>query len=408
MVQNGWLVVTFLTLALTHADAIAGPYRPAPAYRSRQQYGGWRPVRTARRPSLHQSQYAPTKTARLEPIRRTAWESRTAEKASPFLGPWPESHGQVWREHNILPYTLRVNSTRRPERAIVDWILRETGQETWHGDRVASLTANSNQLRVYHDPQVQARVAEIVDRFVQGEPKQLSFRVRVVGVDDPQWRRRAYAILQPVPGSTHGPQSWLLEPEDASLLMSDLRNRRNFKEHAASHVFIFNGQTATIRSTRERSYVRNVRRQPTTYPGYQLELDRVDEGLVVELSPLATVDGQYLDAYVKVHVDQIEEMREVPIDAGTPFAPNQQTRVQVPQVAQLRVEERFHWPTNKVLLIGLGVAPAAAPQQSGGLLNLGGPGRQDLLVFVEVTKGPTGNPRLTRFTNRPRYRYRYR
>ena len=36
---------------------------------------------------------------------------------------------KVWREYDITPYTLRVTSTNRPEQAIIDWILRETGYE---------------------------------------------------------------------------------------------------------------------------------------------------------------------------------------------------------------------------------------------------------------------------------------
>src|SRR5439155_2375967 len=33
----------------------------------------------------------------------------------------PHSQGQVWREYDISPYTVRVSSTNRPEQAIVDW-----------------------------------------------------------------------------------------------------------------------------------------------------------------------------------------------------------------------------------------------------------------------------------------------
>ena len=74
--------------------------------------------------------------------------------------------GQVWREYDIRPYTLRVTTTARPEQAIVDWILRETGYEAWHSDPVGLLSANRETLRVYHTPEMQAIVADIVDRFV--------------------------------------------------------------------------------------------------------------------------------------------------------------------------------------------------------------------------------------------------
>src|SRR5207247_8699013 len=81
-------------------------------------------------------------------------------------GTLPQDHGQVWREYDIRPYTQRVTTTARPEQAIVDWILRETGYEAWHSDPVGLLSANHDVLRVYHTPEMQAVVADITDRFV--------------------------------------------------------------------------------------------------------------------------------------------------------------------------------------------------------------------------------------------------
>ena len=46
----------------------------------------------------------------------------------------PNAQGQVWREYDISPYTVRVTSTNRPEQAIVDWVLRETGYEARHAE----------------------------------------------------------------------------------------------------------------------------------------------------------------------------------------------------------------------------------------------------------------------------------
>src|SRR5689334_23066391 len=60
-------------------------------------------------------------------------------KVSSGAGTLPNDAGQVWREYDITPYTLRVTTTTRPEQAIVDWILRETGYEAWHSDPVGLL-----------------------------------------------------------------------------------------------------------------------------------------------------------------------------------------------------------------------------------------------------------------------------
>ena len=94
-------------------------------------------------------------------------------------GTLPNDHGQVWREYDISPYTLRVTTTNRPEQAIVDWILRETGYEAWHSEPLAILSADKRTLRVYHTPEMQAVVAEMVDRFVNGQAETHAFGLRV-------------------------------------------------------------------------------------------------------------------------------------------------------------------------------------------------------------------------------------
>ncbi len=53
----------------------------------------------------------------------------------------PNSHGQVMREYDIRPYTLRVSGTEHPEQTIVDWVLRETGYESWHSEPLGLLSA---------------------------------------------------------------------------------------------------------------------------------------------------------------------------------------------------------------------------------------------------------------------------
>ncbi len=68
-------------------------------------------------------------------------------KVTSGTGTLPNDAGQIWREYDITPYTLRVTSTNRPEQAIVDWILRETGYDAWHSDPLGILCANGRTLR---------------------------------------------------------------------------------------------------------------------------------------------------------------------------------------------------------------------------------------------------------------------
>src|SRR5205814_1898207 len=108
--------------------------------------GAWRPSGSA-------TNAASSNSAGLQPV-ATAQRAAIA-KVTAGSGTLPNDAGQVWREYDITPYTTRVASTNRPEQALVDWILRETGYETWHGEPLGILSANSRTLRVYHTPQVQ-------------------------------------------------------------------------------------------------------------------------------------------------------------------------------------------------------------------------------------------------------------
>ena len=65
-------------------------------------------------------------------------------------------------------------------------------------------------LRVYHTPQIQAVVGEMVDRFVNSEAESHAFGLRVLTVGSPNWRSKAHPVLHPVPAQSQGVQAWLL------------------------------------------------------------------------------------------------------------------------------------------------------------------------------------------------------
>ena len=144
-------------------------------------------------------------------------------------GTLPNDQGQVWREYDISPYTARVTTTKRPEQAIVDWILRETGYEVWHSEPLGILSASPRTLRVYHTPQMQAVVADIVDRFVSSEAETRTFSLRIVTIDNPNWRVTAHRTLRPIPAQTPGVSAWLLSKEDAAVLLGALQHRSDYR-----------------------------------------------------------------------------------------------------------------------------------------------------------------------------------
>ncbi|HWA98574.1 MAG TPA: hypothetical protein VG713_08775, partial [Pirellulales bacterium] len=298
----------------------------------------------------------------------------------------PNEQGQVWREYNISPYTLRVTSTNRPEQAIVDWILRETGYEAWHTEPLGVLSANSRTLKVYHTPEMHAVIADVVDRFVNSEAESHVFGLRVVTVDSPNWRVKAHSMLHPVSVQTQGIQAWLVQKEDAALIVAEMRRRNDYREHSSPQLVVNNGQSTTVAVTRPRSYTRDVIVQPGGWPGFQNDVAQFDEGFTLELNPLLSIDGRTVDAVIKCNIDQLEKLVPVTLDVPTAAAPRQRTKIEVPQASHCRLHERFRWPIDQVLIIDFGVVPPPTPSDPSLLAKvplIGTPDRSDLIVFVE-------------------------
>ena len=307
-------------------------------------------------------------------------------------GTLPNDAGQEWRDYDISPYTLRVTSTNRPEQAIVDWILLDTGYETWHSEPVSLLSASRRTLHVYHTPQIQAVVADMVDRFVNSEAESHAFGLQVLTVGSPNWRTKAHRMLHSVTAQSQGVQAWLVAKEDAALILADLRRRTDFREHSSPHLLVNNGQSTVVASTQSKNYTRDILLKPGAWPGFEPQMAQLEEGFSLEFSPLLSVDGKTIDAVIKCNVDQIEKLLPVMIEVPTTIAPRQRTEIKVPQIASCRLHERFRWPADQVLLISLGVVSSPSPASGSSLpLGLAGPARADLLVLVE-SKGKMTTP----------------
>jgi len=306
-------------------------------------------------------------------------------------GQLPSDHGQIWREYDISSYTLRTKNDTQPEQRIVDWILRETGYEAWHSTPVGVLSADSRTLRVYHTPQMQNIVGEIVDRFVNRGAENHGFGLRIVTIKNPNWRARALPLMTSLPVLSPGVQGWMLAKEDAALLMSELERRTDFREHNPPHQMVQNGQALVVSTMRPRPYTKGIIRTQQTWPGYQPEMGQLDEGFSLEFSPLLAMDTRTTDAVIKLRLAQVEKMLSVKLEVPNSIAPNQRAECQVPQMTMVELHERFRWPTNQVLLLSMGVVATPGPTKPNMLtdalmLPKSAP-RADALLFVE-SKGP--------------------
>jgi hypothetical protein len=342
----------------------------------------------------------------------------TRARVTKGSGALPQDKGQVWREYDIRPYTLRVTTTARPEQAIVDWILRETGYETWHSDPVGLLSANRETLRVYHTPEMQAIVADIADRFVNSASNGYAFTLRVATVGSPNWRAKALPMLTPIPVQSPGVQGWLMAKENARMLVAELSRRTDYREYNSAQQLVNNGQSFVISTMRPRSYIRNAIITQTAWPGYQPEMGTIEEGFSMEFSPLLALDLGSADAVVKLRLNQVEKMLPVKLDLPTTIAPNQRVQVDVPQMTSSNLHERFRWPTDKVLLLSMGVVATPGPTKNNPVTDavkdavpmLKSPPRADALLFVESAgvSAPSAEPATARAASLPQQSFQGR
>ncbi len=313
-------------------------------------------------------------------------QATTHAQTSKGTGSLPNEHGQVWREYDITPYTIRNTTTAHPEQAIVDWILRETGYEAWHSTPVGLLSADRKVLRVYHTPQMQTVVAEIVDRFVSTQSQNYGFGLRVITMKNPNWRIRALPLMTSIPVQSPGVQGWIMAREDAALLLAEFRRRTDYREQTTPNQMVLNGQSMVLSTMRPISYTKGIIPVQNVWPGYQPELGSLDEGFSLEFSPLLSADSRTTDAVVKLKLCQVEKMLEIQLETPTAVAQNQHASVQVPQLTMVQLHERFRWPTDQVLLLSMGVVATPGPEKPNVIADLlpgHTPPRADALLMVE-------------------------
>ena len=188
------------------------------------------------------------------------------------------------------------------------------------------LSASPRTLRVYHTPEMQAVVADVVDRFVANEAECQTFSLRVITLEGPDWRARAQNVLHPVPVQTPGVSAWLLQREDAAVLLAELQRHLDYREHSSPHLLVNNGQSTVVSMLRPRAYVRDIALRPNVCPGYESHNGQIDEGFSLEFSPLMSLDRRLIDAAIKCNIDQVERLAPVVVEVPGPGGSRQRPR----------------------------------------------------------------------------------
>ncbi len=319
----------------------------------------------------------------------------------------PHEHEQIWREYDITPYTKGRNfpAGSQPEQTVIDWIIRQTGVKTWHSNVFSTLSSDGEKLYVYHTKEVQLIVADIVDRFVTQRFVNDSCKIRAITLSRPDWIARNHQYLRPIPIVSPGIQGWILERNGAALLLQDLARRADFKEIAQPQLLLPNGVAHNVVSKKQRNYLRDVQPNAAALNGYAEDRVTIDEGFGLSFVPLALLDGQSMDAMIKLDIVQVEKMIPLMIDTPTTTNPRQRVEIESPQVACFKLDEQIRWPKNKVLLLDLGTIPMPtgnaeqtdSPNIFSGLTkNFTAGRRANVLLFIENTVGSAPNvPAIT-------------
>jgi hypothetical protein len=305
----------------------------------------------------------------------------------------PNAAGQVWREYDITPYTSELPNLDRPEQAVIDWILKETGSKLWFGEPFGLLSADRRHVIVYHTPEIQREVKAILDRFNRTRAQSQVFEINLVTIDKPNWRATAYPMLQPVEVRSPGIEAWLISKENAAILQSQLARRADFKRHSGGRVASPDGQTFVMEKSTPVSFVQALQWTPQQIPNYQPKTETINEGYRLALSCLTSLDNRTIEAIIDCDVDQVEKLTPVKVDLPAPGGALTQLDLSVPQLVSWRLNERVRWPADQVLLLSCGIVASPeskvdAPRGAFGMLSrLQMAKRTNALLFVEF-RGP--------------------
>lgn len=275
----------------------------------------------------------------------------------------PRDAGQYWVEYDLKPYTMALKGVDRPQQAVIDWIIRETGSDLWFQEPVGVLTADRSTLRVYHNAGMQKVVAQVYERFVNGINEPQVYSLRLITIGNPNWRSKALPLMRSAAARSPGVSAWLMPKENGAIVMAQLRQRQDVRELQSVDLRLVQGQTQVIEQMRPRNYLREYAPNTTSaWPPLTPTYGEIQEGYRMVFSPLLSLDGSTMDMMLKCQVDQVEKMNAVPLEvpgAGGAY------QVEVPQMITWQMAERFKWPTDHVLILSCGViAPPVVNAQS--------------------------------------------
>ncbi len=303
-------------------------------------------------------------------------------------GALPQVRGFELKKWDISRYTsIPTNVQAPPQKALIDWILLRTGVSEWHGDDPAVLSADRKWLTAYNSPEVLQQVDEIVSRFVEATADTLRIQVQFIAAVDPRWRYTVYSRLTYVGGGPQGQQIWTMKSRDAALVLTQIQIQQGFRPLAKEGVEMINGQSLLIKTREPRTFVGGLTQDPAGGIAFQPRPEKIDEGIILKLSPLLNYDGNAVDAKIDLTVNTVRTLHRTKV-----IAPRQlgeiETTIDVPDATETHLEQTVrNWRLGQSLIISCGIHPGILDKKSG-LFNLPIPGTfptaTEVLVFLDV------------------------
>ncbi len=202
-----------------------------------------------------------------------------------------------------------------PQKALIDWVLLRTGVSDWHGDHPTVLSADRTRLTAYNSPDVLKQVDEIVSRFVEATHDTLKIQVQFIAAVNPRWRYTVYSRLTYVGGGPQGQQIWTMKSRDAALVLTQIQIQQGFRPLAKEGVEMTNGQTLTIKTKEPRDFVGGLIPDPAGGVSFQPRSERINEGIVLKISPLLNYDGNAVDAKIDLTVNTVRTLHRTKVIA---------------------------------------------------------------------------------------------
>jgi hypothetical protein len=299
----------------------------------------------------------------------------------------PPEPGFQWRRYPIARYTRAASNQPNPQKAIIDWIFKRTGLAEWHGEKMAVLSASRNEVRAYNSADVLKQVDEVVERFTNAVEDVLSVHVQFIAAVDTRWRYSVFNRLTFVGSGPQGQQIWTMRVDDAALVLSQMQVQQGFRKLADQRVEMVNGQTLTIKTSEPRAFASGLQREGGAGAGFQARPEKIEESIVLKLSPLLNFEGDATDAMIDLTVNTVRSFHRTrvitPRDAGPA-----EMAIEVPEATQTRLEQTVkNWRLGQTLVISAGIHPGVLTSK-GGWFNLPIPGTYptgtEVLVFLEA------------------------